>query len=1696
MTQDREDLGMSTNLLYGYRADWLTEQAGNQALYSVPSPALDIADNTPTAQTGQWGYPMISLHETAESLLDTLLPYQTHNPSDGIPEATLPAGTLLTRNADRANSLQVLSETLGVDLTQPEGRFALVQLRREDGQATHNSSQMDTLIHPNPVRIPEALGVRKSFRQAMSGLKRAQAAGYSPDDIGQQDAQLYLDLFAEQGSHYISKITYGDVIFQVLAMPKHRFERVQKKYTGREHQLSGPDTYYFRQFTSAYSPEDGPYGYVETHGKILSFSQSPQLANTLEAGHWQENTFAETDSIFALFQEEGPLNWQGLQERFTDVTHIRTYLTTLTLVMEHSRKQAFKRIFKAAAIQLFGASVQPHFATYQEYDPKGQLDGQELPGFLSNIATPVINTYKAALDLTNLRFVAPQEVREFTLFSNHIYHQAQAKVDLPGSDILLCGQLFSLETDSHTTVIEVSDQAFGSLAIYAQHFYGGLLIQSETNRFTMVDGLRYESIPDGPDGRRYVKITDDIRRVPSPDLLERIASNLHFSFTFTEGSLNLASYDSDPPLAQFFRQSLIWISQIIPADTTDEALLDLRVRALDLAYIGQDHTLGSFVPILQADDYQKQVDAILSFIHQIEQTIDRYHQDIETRKTRELIIDVGKSLNENIIQSGKLLAGYIEASIQQQAALATYYDEIITTKKQEQKQQEGTVNDLQKQLKDQQFEVNEAVRDYQEAIQNYHVKEAIKFGITVATDLFSLGKAIAEPIKAGSTALELAKVAITVQQFITIVKATYQVYKDVNSTVDHIKKAQGPFDKVTDTLTANLGWEELSLKFNDVLDSGPSAPDVKGAKVALSNAFKIMVLRGKALTGAEARLQQTAREVYEHHRKKRLVNEQIDRMKKLNTDLNPADIKDLDRSRIDLIGLTGSLAMIRSQMLSILSRAFQTKDQTLQYTELQLPTRIDSFDTLGIQKALATQSTRTIQAKTKWKQLQTTTTTPIEVAVEIPGASLLNGQTYDFHIQPDIPQFYKYVHTRVLKVIARVEGVAYTDSGSYLLNVAYKGRPFIDRSYDREQVIFHTQSRQRTYEYQVADNKPLFADDGKSWSDGVTEITPFSTWEIRLPKSNTNRGLTFADTKVKVLFSFVLQARIQDARERLLQQMANPVGLLTTKSSPSIGELRKNMSGKSVLNNWDVVFSMRLDKINDSLKAQYEELKENTDYGGQIQSATKSKMPDMGQLKVYALKQFKMTYGYPQLKFLINDGTNGEVHMQILEGAMDQGMQYLGEVTDENRKSLEFIAGMYCPDGSCAVEEVEIDGNPMLQLVFFNDQESIGPNATLEAIIPFSKVKGLVEGQENILSVILDMSEGTFKARNMEIEMDDEASLAFSEAVKAYFVNNPVYFIINSLDLRSISTLDDLRPHQFLFKPFRSQLGNDMLMIFIQTNQRAAFDYTQTYISTDVPDPIPEGSDCSLMINSRIFFDGVLPDSINEGWSLEGIEPEERNKAWRAEFTNAEVNATVDLSGLNHTKQVNHGAFVELVRYTYRPKAASTTWPLRKLSLYPGGDSLNIVYEQTEAFQYYEKACRTAGFVEKCSEKEFATDITMTIDHKLPLKIDGEGREQRIEIKFYNKEDEDNDNETEQRMVIDVRVSGGGSCSSDDLQSKVKRELEKKLPKQINEKTKMNIENISVFALKNLLFPSKNFIKLEDVFLPGDLLIVGKFTKD
>jgi hypothetical protein len=1648
-------LGTSTNLLYGYNDNWLSGSMGNEGIFTSPAKPLNEieVDLEPDTHAG-WSYPNISLHETPESLLTTLFPISNFDPSDGTHAPVLPPGFLLLGDANRATAITQLSKTLGVDLSNSDYRFVLVQLQRNVGQVKHPILDDGLLVHANPLTPDPKLGVNADFLAEIKKLRHGEKPDgtFSPANINVNDANDYLNVFSNYGTHFVSRMTMGDTIFQVFAMPSTRFEDVKKAYSSGKNPLNGQGSEAFSLFTS--DANTGAFGYVKEFGNIISFSNDPALAAALNNKDWLEPTFATNNSIFAPFEDSAKINFTSLNTNYTQITPIKVEVSTLGLFAEYNRKRLWQRIFKGGVIQKYKSAIQPNFL--QNGNPKIEDDfpQQDVSGFYSTISTPTINVYKPKIDLGNLQFVAPEIVNTMTLATNLLNFSVDTDVFIPGNDVLLMAQYANFESETTTKTISLTDAGFNTAIIHFREFFGALLVKNQSNskHFTIVDGLKYESKSNATIGRDDVFISSDCRTIPATVSTDRIINNFNFAFTFAESIINGNKLNQDDNFYLFIKESLEWIVEFLPKNSSNTDVLDLRLRALDLRNYMSNPALGTFVPILPFKDYDTYISKILDFVGEINTNIRDYEAQITARKQLELVIDTAKSLNENIIDSGNLLSKYVDTTADFQQQMNFFYNSITTQKQVELKTQKIQIGILEKSLNDQQAEVKTAILNYKQAIADQHIMDAIMFALDIVGAIFEIGATFAVPSEAVEALGSLGKIAGQIKKMMTVLAAVGTAYSDVvkpgikemqnaNATLDELDK--GGFD-----ILDQLSWDDAALNLKKILKAGPSGDIVDGAKEKLATDFKILVQRGKAMITAQAQAHQLSRDIYLQQRQQDVNEAQATRLKALKSTLKNASINDLNRSNIDLVGLTGNLDFLRNQMAGMLSKAFTLQDQALQYQYLQPATAITDFSLLGFKKALSLQAGKTLDAKSKLLQIQTSITKPIDFVIESVSLNdIINGNAKDITIQPDNILFLKFATARVKSVIASVVGVKSlaNPTGHYLLELNCTGQPFFDRNTERNTLAFNTPSRRRTYEYEAGSNDPQFTDNGNSWSNDVNPVTPFTTWQISFPKTKSNVGIEFLGSTVDIKLTFVLDTRIIDQPTNLSRSARPSFARSGAPSAaggvilPSKEDLVTNMYNQgSGLNGWDVVFSMTLGQINNALASQYNDLKNNGSFANKIHAVVATH-PIEGAT---ATSTFDLKYGVPKLAFLENDLLNVSLEMEISEGTLTKCLQ-MGDNSPQ-----------------C---------NPAVMV----------KNMTVKAFIPLSMVDGLVKsaGGGKVYSVVLDMAKGTFKANN--IALSDVEQLEFNKALVAYFVQNEVKYIINSLDLSKYSTLDDLRPNQFNFKTLKTPGGNLILQIFIQTNTRNLLNYSQTFLN-NIPEPIPQGFQCSLMVSSKIWFANVMAQSISQsGWQLAGVDPGTTNKAWQAKFTSGTVTGVVDLSFLNNTRSSRMSENRET--YSLDPKFSITNMLLKPRT--DGQIDLSFSSVEKPYINRHNKVTSYSTGSVKETDNRIDISFTLTIAAQVPLSITGAGQDQKIKIALAN-----------QSVNIVARTSGGGPCGCDDLEAQVNTKLKEQVPPQILSKLNINFDPVSVFALKNLLFPAKNFINLQETYVPGDVLILGNFA--
>ena len=116
----------------------------------------------------------------------------------------------------------------------------------------HTTKENQVLTTVHALRPDPRIGVDGEFMRSMARLRHFQAEGSQDTaaDLTLRDANLFLDNFAEWGTHFVSSITVGDQIIQVFAYEAERFARVQQAFNGSENDFTGANAVKFQYFTT------------------------------------------------------------------------------------------------------------------------------------------------------------------------------------------------------------------------------------------------------------------------------------------------------------------------------------------------------------------------------------------------------------------------------------------------------------------------------------------------------------------------------------------------------------------------------------------------------------------------------------------------------------------------------------------------------------------------------------------------------------------------------------------------------------------------------------------------------------------------------------------------------------------------------------------------------------------------------------------------------------------------------------------------------------------------------------------------------------------------------------------------------------------------------------------------------------------------------------------------------------------------------------------------------------------------------------------------------------------------------------------------------------------------------------------------------------------------------------------------------
>ena len=1479
--------------------------------------------------------------------------------------------------------------------------------------------------------------------------------------------------------------------------------------------LKGPYAQFFSQYTVKSNAQD--YGFTDAIGKICIASNDPTLKKTIQDNKWFDDDYAKDNSIFAPLTRSDSVN---LNEAFVLKAMVSIELASLNKFAEYYRMLAWEQIFKAAMYACFtkGEDVCPYFSNNCPYELSEIYKNSDIlsgDGLLSTLATPSVSVFKERIELSSIALQFPEIVKDFNTFSSSLEIMVPSSnencqnlpIEIPGSKtVSLFSHVVSVQSNTpRPAVLSVSKTAFSNIKsnLYTGEFYGGLAIQNSdsTESFIVMNGLLFCSSASS----NTVEITD-IRQPPTKELLTKNLINFQLALIEAEFRLNFARYfDSGKDNKALICRYLLWLGGAVGQTSattklsTDVDSDALQARALYLAKIAaQTETVGMLVPYLTYSAYKDAITGVQNVIQTASTQITNFQAQIRVRKAEERAIERKKQLNENIIKSGKQISDYIAAQAQYEEAMSDHYNSVISMTEKELDSLSKQKDVIKKKLGCQRTAVNDEIEKYKDAVADWQKNETIKAALDIASNLFALGFAIAIPSEAVKALKDLGEMVGRLQKVVKVFDAiikTYRSFKTLPKDPAALVHALNDVPLKGLDLLSSLEWSEMKVNMDKTLDSGPSI----SAKTRLSAAFAILVLRGQALVEVQNTIQAKLALLASAYSNKHVHNDQVKHLKDITVKFN-TDPKHLDRSSIDLVGLSSKLVLFQRQMLATMASTLEIQGRALQYEYLEPPASVPSFSFLDLQVGVLSQAQSILRGLTVQPMPQAQ---PEPIVYEIHGVqpgSLVDGNSYTFSIPVNSREFASYNYVRVDKVEAEIGGIRSTKSGKYYAELKFNGDPFLDRDFNGKILTFETLSHNYSYLYNVSSSshcKNLLQKVDKSqecivaqqsythygaaadayFGVYVSKITPFSSWTIALPPTSSNENITFDNcprgvtvrltfhlyaqlketylsTEERIRKVAILRTRNLDLSPDMMDAMSLSEPLMQSSPNVSASDVLNKMTNKSVVYGCDVVFSLSSSKVNDNLYDQYKDRQGNPDFLRDTGKIEKEFTNSQGRKSKTI---FDFHFKAPKLQFILNNSAYATVVFPIQSGLYEYQL---------------------CINGSWETwDKADI-------------KES--DNYSVQGEIPMSFLQGEVSTKWNIS---LKLNGGRFSSQNFRPgtsnpNMNDALMKYFTQDLpKGYELYN-----LGTLDTKDITLLPSLKPSKFRLNVYHTESNRDILQVLIATTGALAKE-----AALQLSEPFPTMFESSLIISSKIFFSDVVPASFGKVNSLKiaGVELSGNLNQWSTQATAGLISGHYPPTKVGSYSHCTQGGCLNSEDYVAVPSDTATI-DLQGMSFDCNGsnwgakmsfDMNNEGYTFMYGFRSQFCGIFGCGHWSSIYYNNYTVQVTVTMNADLEFTITGQGQDQQLQLATIPS--------TNPCIKGNVEPPAGAcKCNDSELKQSFLKNLRSALTDNLTNMLKHDFPSISLFALKNILFPAKNIVDLKEAYVPGDAVVFGNIVID
>ena len=479
------------------------------------------------------------------------------------------------------------------------------------------------------------------------------------------------------------------------------------------------------------------------------------------------------------------------------------------------------------------------------------------------------------------------------------------------------------------------------------------------------------------------------------------------------------------------------------------------------------------------------------------------------------------------------------------------------------------------------------------------------------------------------------------------------------------------------------------------------------------------------------------------------------------------------------------------------------------------------------------------------------------------------------------------------------------------------------------------------------------------------------------------------------------------------------------------------MSEKTVTRDWDVIVAITADKINNLWKQKYDR-------------------PGSGMPKVIEVDQtesigyggtketvLSLTVGPPLLAFSLYEHNRATLTMDVLEATGHLIISFPGFVSDPISLS------------------------------------ELGDGKSIIAMMNIINITGDVTANGDQKDIVLDMSSGVFHTNVLTLGIH---TTALSDAIKEYFTKHleeSTYLLGTVVFTRN--TPPSLTPTEFYFKSVAAE-GYGVLYIFIRTDSidaSATANSVRSFgindLDEDTNNVLPREKEVALFISSRVLFKDLIQPQLSQDFN-------------GGSFTASQITyATTSAYQITGGGTTNAGTAQFCQNWYYSSdrghlspscQTKPINIPLNQFKIKPKGQNLDVTWSAhfSQPIWHTRKRCSTcgrSGFTCNCRYwwEEDNINVQLNLDHDINLSV--------------------NDNQ-----IVSFSLTGANALvdSANFDWARLGDYTRQSVVNGVST-PRISIEDVSVFAVSNIIFPEAKVLEFHEAYVPGDILIVGNVTR-